>query len=40
MIEYIKFWIARQIADVVIFLPLLLIGIIVYLIYLKWFDKE
>lgn len=40
MIEYIKFWLARQVADVIVFLPLLLIAIVVYLIYLKWFDND
>ena len=40
MIEYIKFWLAREVADAIVFLPLLLIAIIIYIIYLKWFDTD
>ena len=40
MSEYIKFWLAREVVDVIIYFPILLIAIIGYLIYLKWFDKD
>ena len=40
MIEYIKFWLAKEVADLIVFLPLLLIGGIAYLIYAWWSDKD
>ena len=39
MIEYIKFWLAKEVADLIVFLPLL-VGGIAYLIYAWWSDKD
>jgi hypothetical protein len=43
MIEYIKFWLAQDIAALIEIIPiiiLLLIGYLGYLIYIKWFNKS
>ena len=40
MIEYVKFWLAKDIAELIVVMPILVLGVIGYLIYLKWWDKE
>jgi hypothetical protein len=40
MTEYIKFWLAQDIAALIEIIPILVLGTIGYLIYLKWWDKK
>jgi hypothetical protein len=43
MVEYIKFWLAQDIAALIEIVPIIIlcvIGYLIYLIYLKWFDKK
>ena len=43
MIEYIKFWLAQDIAALIEIIPIVIlcaIGYLIYLIYLKWWDKK
>jgi len=43
MIEYIKFWLAQDIAFLIELIPLIIllfIGYLGYLIYIKWFNKS
>ena len=40
MIEYIKFWLAKDVAELIVIMPIFALVIIGYLIYLKWWDKE
>ena len=43
MIEYIKFWLAQDIAALIEIIPIVIlcaIGYLIYLIYLKWWNKK
>jgi hypothetical protein len=40
MIEYIKFWLAQDIAALIKIIPIVILCAIGYLIYLKWWDKK
>jgi hypothetical protein len=40
MFEYIKFWLAKDIAGLIVIMPIIAIGVIGCLIYLKFWDNE
>lgn len=40
MFEYIKFWLAKDVAELIVVMPIIVLGVIGYLIYLKWWDNE
>jgi hypothetical protein len=40
MLEYIEFWLAKYVAEFIVIMPIFVLGLIGYLIYLKWWYKE
>jgi hypothetical protein len=40
MFEYIKFWLAKDVAELIVIIPIIVLGVIGYTIYLKYWDND
>ena len=40
MFEYIKFWLAKDVAELIVIMPIICLAVICYSIYLKYWDND